>query len=36
MFRTKQVNDASGGSKNSQHMANNGAAIDIDAQVLGY
>src|SRR4030042_2568759 len=34
-FRTKQVNDASGGAINSQHMANNGAAIDIDAQVFG-
>jgi len=35
MFRTKQVNEASGGAKNSQHMANNAAAIDIDAQVFG-
>lgn len=35
MFRTKQVNEAINGAKNSQHMANNGAAIDIDAQVYG-
>lgn len=28
-FRSKQVNDAVGGAKNSQHMANNGAAADL-------
>jgi hypothetical protein len=35
MFRTPKVNKAAGGKKNSQHMADNGAAIDIDAQVFG-
>lgn len=30
VFRSKKLNDAIGGSKTSQHMANKGAAIDID------
>jgi len=29
-FRSAEVNKAIGGAKNSQHMANNGAAMDID------
>ena len=29
-FRSEKLNRAIGGSKNSQHMANNGAAFDID------
>jgi len=32
-FRSKAVNDAIGVSKTSQHQANNGAAMDIDADV---
>jgi hypothetical protein len=34
-FRCKKVNDLIGGSKTSQHLANNGAAIDLDADVYG-
>ena len=30
VFRSKLLNDRIGGSKSSQHMANKGAAIDID------
>jgi hypothetical protein len=30
VFRSKKLNTAIGGSKTSQHMANKGAAIDID------
>lgn len=30
VFRSKKLNSIIGGSKNSQHMANKGAAIDID------
>jgi len=30
IFRSKKVNSAIGGSKTSQHMADNGAAMDID------
>ena len=32
-FRTKQLNDLLGGAKGSQHMANNGAAMDLDADI---
>jgi hypothetical protein len=31
MFRSEGVNKAVGGSKTSQHTANNGAAVDLDA-----
>lgn len=34
-FRSKCLNSKLKGSKSSQHMANNGAAIDIDADVYG-
>jgi hypothetical protein len=34
-FRVKALNSKLGGSKTSQHMAINGAAIDIDANVYG-
>lgn len=34
-FRSKALNSKLKGSKNSQHMANNGAAMDIDADVFG-
>jgi hypothetical protein len=30
-YRNKEVNDLIGGAKDSQHMANSGAAIDLDA-----
>jgi len=30
-FRNKKVNELIGGAKTSQHMANNGAAMDLDA-----
>lgn len=30
-FRSKEVNKLIGGSKDSQHMANNGSAMDLDA-----
>jgi hypothetical protein len=33
-FRNKKVNELMGGVVNSQHMANNGAAIDLDADVF--
>jgi len=32
-FRTKQLNILLKGATNSQHMANNGAAIDVDADI---
>lgn len=35
MFRSPELNKAIGGAKTSQHMANNGAAIDIDADKYG-
>ena len=35
MFRSLALNEAIGGAKNSQHMANNGAAMDIDSQIFG-
>lgn len=34
-FRNPEINKLIGGAKNSQHMANNGAAIDLDAQTYG-
>ena len=35
-FRSPALNKALGGAKNSQHMADNGAAMDLDAQTFGY
>ena len=35
-FRSKQLNKLVGGSINSQHMANNGSAIDIDADIFNH
>jgi hypothetical protein len=32
-FRNKQLNDLIGGVKDSQHLCNNGAAIDLDGDV---
>lgn len=34
-FRSRRLNSKLKGSKSSQHMANNGAAIDIDADIYG-
>jgi len=34
-YRSSEVNKKIGGSPNSQHMASRGAAMDLDAQVLG-
>ena len=34
-FRSPALNSALGGAKNSQHMANNGAAMDLDAHIFG-
>lgn len=34
-FRSAKLNDLLGGANNSQHMANNGAAMDIDADLYG-
>ena len=34
-FRNHDVNELIGGAFNSQHMANNGAAMDLDAEVYG-
>lgn len=34
-FRSKALNSKLKGSRNSQHMANNGAAIDLDADLYG-
>jgi len=35
MFRSQELNEKIGGAKSSQHLANNGAAIDIDADMYG-
>jgi len=35
MFRSPQVNKAIGGAKYSQHMCDNGAAMDIDSEIFG-
>ena len=35
-FRSKALNSKLKGSRTSQHMANNGAAMDIDADIYGY
>ena len=35
MFRSKELNEAINGANSSQHLANNGAAIDIDADKYG-
>jgi len=35
MFRSEALNKAIGGAKSSQHLANNGAAMDLDADVYG-
>lgn len=35
MYRSDELNKAIGGSKSSQHLANNGTAIDIDADKYG-
>jgi sugar/nucleoside kinase (ribokinase family) len=34
-FRSPKLNKAIGGAKNSQHLANNGAAMDLDADIFG-
>lgn len=34
-FRSPALNKALGGAKNSQHMADNGAAMDLDGQIFG-
>jgi zinc D-Ala-D-Ala carboxypeptidase len=34
-FRNKKVNELIGGATNSQHMANNGAAMDLDPEMNG-
>lgn len=34
-FRSSKLNELLGGADNSQHMANNGAAMDIDADLYG-
>jgi len=34
-FRSSALNEALGGANDSQHMANNGAAIDLDCDVYG-
>ena len=34
-FRSSALNKAIGGAKGSQHMANNGAAMDLDGQIFG-
>ena len=36
VFRSKKLNDIIGKSNNSQHLANNGAAGDIDADIYGH
>lgn len=35
MFRSAKLNRVLGGAKRSQHMANNGAAMDLDAHIFG-
>lgn len=35
MFRSKALNDKVGGSNTSQHCANDGAAMDLDADMYG-
>lgn len=35
MFRSAKLNKVLGGAKRSQHMANKGAAMDLDAQTFG-
>ena len=35
MFRSEELNKAIGGAKSSQHLANNGAAMDLDADIFG-
>jgi len=35
VFRSRGLNDAIGGANGSQHMANKGAAMDMDADVFG-
>ena len=35
-FRSKALNSKLKGSRTSQHMANNGAAMDLDADIYGY
>ena len=35
-FRSKALNSKLKGSRTSQHMANNGAAMDIDADIYGH
>lgn len=34
-FRSEELNKAMGGARGSQHMCQNGAAFDLDAQVFG-
>jgi len=34
-FRSPELNIALGGARNSQHLANNGAAMDLDADMFG-
>lgn len=34
-FRSEKLNNALKGAKNSQHLCNNGAAIDVDADIFG-
>lgn len=35
MFRSEELNKAIGGASSSQHLANNGAAMDLDADIFG-
>lgn len=35
VFRSSELNKALRGAKNSQHLANNGAAMDLDADIFG-
>ena len=35
MFRSPVLNEALEGARNSQHLSNNGAAMDLDAHVFG-
>ena len=36
VFRSSELNKALRGAKGSQHLADNGAAMDLDADVFGY